>query len=98
MWPFSKNRSEDVVTALQKEVKSLRNTCADLDERLEALRAQHLSLRGRVYALWGRDEPPDKTVAPPTSAKPAQTRDELRAEMVRAGRIMPGKPTNHSQE
>lgn len=75
----------------------------DLEERFAALEAKHTSLRGRVYALWGKAEPSDAAPAAagsPTSSGPAPlpagaSRDELRRQLVRTGKFIPGRPVNH---
>lgn len=78
-------------------ISKLRTKVERLDEELDALRGQHVSLRGRVYALWGKSPPSpsaqDAAGSPESvgSDRPL-TKDELRA---RAG-IRPGKPFPHS--
>lgn len=56
----------------------------------EDLKKAHLKLRGQFYAEFGAKEREDVP-------KP-ETRDELRARMVRQGRFIPGKPPVHSEK
>lgn len=98
MW-FSKERSVDPV--LFKLCVDLRATVTDLESQVASLRAQHLKLRGRVYALWGAEQ--DSPAAPAADGSPKstiespKTRDELRASLVKSGRFIPGKPPVHQE-
>lgn len=94
MWPFSsKPRTCAACAQLKIDV-------AQLDAQLQALRAQHLSLRGRVYALWGKEKGGDGTAGAagspaggsPTAAPGARlSREELR----RLAGLKPGHAYPH---
>jgi len=110
MWPFNRRRTEDelvrecVRVTLGTRVEDCVRAIELLRADLEALKAQHLSLRGRVYALWGRES--DSPTAPAADGSPKsatatavghpKTRDELRAQLVESGRFVPGKPPVHT--
>ena len=100
VWLFRKRdrASPADVAGLSSLVQKLQLHVDALDDQLDALKAQHLSLRGRVYALWGRETPERSTAAPAANGdRPSAgaTRDELRASLTRAGRFVPGKPPVH---
>lgn len=105
MWPFRKrtvralymtdSELAEVLGKITREVKELRD---DVD----AHHAQHVKLRGRVYAIWGKGEPePDGATASPTSGKQPDTakmsRDELKRFLASSGRFIPGRPAQHSE-
>lgn len=98
MWPFNKPASTEVVTLLQSVAK-LRQRVDVLEEDHEALKAQHLSLRGRVYALWGKEPAaaPANQPAEPVSGGLAGnlSKAELRKQLTTSGRFIPGKPPVH---
>lgn len=105
MWPF-RSRSK-VEKPLIDELRTLSNAVSVLQLRSDqqesahdALKAQHLALRGRVYALWGKERPATDgaDAAGPTAAGSPTARrlskDELR---VLAG-VKPGRPYPHREE
>lgn len=99
MWPFSK-RVEAHATTVPEMISYVRQLATRLDELQEAherLRAQHLSLRGRVYAIWGR-EGSSEDDAVPAAASPApamgETKEQFRQRMAAAGLLKPGKKSN----
>ena len=60
----------------------------ELREQLEWVKAQHLSLRGRVYALWGKEEP-EKPQGPLDLQDPRLTKPQLRAALAARGALKP---------
>jgi len=89
-------RNDD--SGLAKQVSELRIAVENCRDELEALRAQHLGLHGRVYALWGKEdkqasEPNQQDLAVPQTLP----RNQLRATLTRSGRFVPGKPPVHQE-
>jgi hypothetical protein len=84
------------VLDLRERVDALENTVLRMDN-------QFRQLRGYVYAkkgLVGEGAPPGPPpAAPSTEVSPPQkeTREQLRARLVREGRFIPGKPPVHSE-
>jgi len=105
MWPFKRNAVRAMTESeLVQVISKLQTRVMGLEDRLEALDGQHRSLRGRVYALWGK-EPPHTDAAPAAGGSPASsgggelsltdprlTKDQLRHRLIR-----PGKPYPHSE-
>lgn len=94
MWPFKSRAvqvrevtNRDVLDSLQK----LRTDLELLTEAHELLRAQHTALRGRVYALWGKEKPGEQP-APTTP----ETKQQARARLLAEGKLVPGKPVQHN--
>ena len=88
MWLFGKRRTkradEDVVEGLN----ALATAHNKLVEQFEDLKRAHFKLRGQFYA--GKE--PKETKDEPTS------RDELRAQLVRQGRFIPGQAPRHQEK
>jgi len=77
--------SADVMQALV----SLRQQLDNTRDELEALRAQHLKLRGRVYAIWGKGSDPAEgaeTAQELPINDPRLTKDQLRARVLPHGK------------
>lgn len=94
MWPFRRRAvrpmsDQDVAEVLTQLTKAVR----DLRDDHEALHAKYLKLRGRVYAIWGRED----GEAPTKPAQVAMTRDDLRRQLATSGRFVPGRAPQHSE-
>lgn len=72
---------------LERAVADVHNVVDRLEEELQALRAQHLKLRGRVYALWGASETPDEATTPRNLNDPKLTKAQVRAALMASGRL-----------
>jgi len=83
MWPFKRTRVVEHVTN-QDVMKRL----IDLEARLEHLSAQHVSLRGRVYALWGKGTP-EEPATPTDLNDPRLTKAQVKAALVARGALKP---------
>lgn len=97
MWPFSSSNRRAV--ALEDTVRELTKLVNVLEEDLQALKAQHLSLRGRVYALWGKEKGTGGTadVAEPGAAgSPTAARKLSKDELRRLAGLQAGKPVKHT--
>ncbi len=96
MWFRSKKPPEVVETVqlhdVMKAITTLRAQYAELEEGLAALKAQHLKLRGRVFARWGREGEEGESPTP----RP-QSREELKKQLTLTGRFIPGRPAHHSE-
>lgn len=100
MWPFKRRQvvHETTTRELFGLIKHLESRLDEQDERHERLVAQHLSLRGRVYAIWGKGGSSDDAAAPPagTQNPSGETKAQLRARLLAEGKLVPGKPYKHS--
>jgi|GEM_PF-3847353 len=109
MWFRRKDTDELLrqhVATLERRVLQLERQLSEHDENLQSLQAQHVKLRGRVYALWGAEKSsetstaaPDAGGAPTSSGAPALpeslSRQELRRRLTQTGRFVPGKAPIH---
>lgn len=83
MWPFKRTRVVEHVTNADVMRRLL-----DAEAKLEHLAAQHVSLRGRVYALWGKGAPPEDA-APTDLNDPRLTKAQVKAALVARGALKP---------
>lgn len=86
---------EDLVRALTKLNKDLQEAVETLTESVQRLRAEHLKLRGRVYALWGRGNDPEEASEPTSLLDPRLTKAQVRAALIARGQLKP-QASNHS--
>lgn len=77
----------DAIQELRDAVSELRTSTKGAFERLDELESAHRKLRGRFYQARGAGE---------LAAEPA-TREERRAQALRAVGYMPGRPVNHQE-
>lgn len=101
MWPFTKERNKRSIDSVAKTVDDALIQLTDahnvlvkqhntLVEQVEDLQKAHLKLRGQYYAQFGKGEKDDAGEKP-------ESRNELRARLVRQGRFIPGKPPVHQE-
>lgn len=88
MWFSKPERNNVALTELIDAVNALTKHHNSLVDTVEDLKAQHLKLRGRFYAAKPVKEHTDEP----------ESRDELRARMVRTGRFIPGKNPVHEEK
>lgn len=100
MWPFSRKlraaamSEEDFAAVLAKLTREM----GQLRDDHDALQAQHVKLRGRVYAIWGKGEPEEAGVTDsPTKDTSKMSREELKRYLASSGRFIPGRPAQHSE-
>lgn len=84
--------------SLKKALRDAVLRIESLEDRIDALSAQHLKLRGRVYAIWGRE---DKAASEPNqknlNGEEKLSREELRRKLTSSGRFVPGRPPIHQE-
>lgn len=100
MWPFTHTRRRDLalesrVIELEAQHRRLEANHAALEERYATVMAQHLSLRGRVYALWGKDKSAEPAPAASGQAAGSPTAPVSRAELRKIAGIRPGAAYQH---
>lgn len=104
MWPFRKRAEAHATTVpelfelMRSFEKRLGQRIDELQETQERLAAQHLSLRGRVYAIWGKGGSSEDSAAPGAATQPAQgeTKAQYKARLLAEGKLVPGKPFKHT--
>jgi len=94
MWPFKK--SETFVS-----LRPVYDRLEQVEAAYQQLLAQHRALRGRVYALWGRES--DRAEAPETSRDalplndPRLTKAEVRQRLLAAGKLKAVPDKTHQE-
>lgn len=83
----------DLVESLTKLNRDLQNHVDTLTEALDRLRAEHLKLRGRVYALWGAGRDPEEAQEPTSLQDPRLTKAQVRAALHARGQLRPQEPS-----
>lgn len=87
MWPFTRRPSALTKRDLERCTHDLNAALDRLHDEVQALRAQHLKLRGRVYALWGAGKDPDEGRSADDPTNPELSKDAVRAILRRQGRL-----------
>lgn len=80
---------DELVHVLQKLNRDLQQQNDTLTEALDRLRAEHLKLRGRVYALWGAGKDPDEPQETSSLTDPRLTKAQIRAALIARGQLRP---------
>lgn len=88
---FRRPKAREATTAdVMQALISLRQQLDNTRDELEALRAQHTKLRGRVYALWGKSNGPTDDSETTQEAlglqDPRLSKAELRARLLPHGK------------
>jgi len=89
-WLFGRTKVRPMTDAdLFEAVRQLRHKLDLLQDEHEKLVAQHLSVRGRVYALWGKGKGSEEAQEPLPLTDPRLTKAQLRAALIASGRLGP---------
>jgi hypothetical protein len=88
MWPFRRARVTEHVTNADVMKRLI-----DMEAKLAHVEAQHISLRGRVYALWGKGGT-EKPEVPTDLNDPRLTKAQVKAALIARGALKPRSDTN----
>jgi hypothetical protein len=89
-WLFRRTKVRPITDAdVFEALRQVKSEVAALRDEHDKLVAQHLSVRGRVYALWGKKGAPEEPSAPSNLNDPALTKAQVRAALIAQGRLKP---------